>query len=146
MDSSKLAISPPLIEDARRQVALFVECVYEPDDIVEIRRLRLRSARSTSCLASELPSMCGQLLAHNMRGENIYIGANPRATRDGKTAADVALARCLFVDFDKGITADVALQKIDAAGLPTPTLVLNSGHGAHCYWRLTQPLNELAKW
>lgn len=33
-----------------------------------------------------------------------------------------------------------------AAGLPKPTLVLQSGHGIHAYWRLDKPLRDLKRW
>jgi hypothetical protein len=57
----------------------------------------------------------------------------------------VLLARCLFADFDK-CAVEAAQQRIADAGLPTPTLIVSSGHGAHAYWRLTEPLTDLAAW
>jgi hypothetical protein len=57
----------------------------------------------------------------------------------------VACARCLFVDFD-GIDPDTARDRWCYADLPTPTLVIASGHGVHAYWRLAEPITDMALW
>jgi len=128
-----------------QQLAEFVACVFEPADIVEVRRVP--SKRSTWTAAGELADQADSLTADNGRGENIYCGPNPRTASGGRSAADVALARCLFVDFDgDGMTADAATARIDAAGLPAATLLIESGHGVHAYWRLAEPIQDLAAW
>lgn len=76
---------------------------------------------------------------------DIYVGANPRSRLGGRDAASVALARCLFVDFD-GPTVEQALKIVSDAGLPPPTLVVMSGHGVHCWWRLVEPMKNLGLW
>jgi|GEM_PF-1037173 hypothetical protein len=128
---------------AGAQLARFAACVFDSDDVVEVRRLP--SKQSTWHKASELPELAGALGAENAAGQNIYAGANPRSQSGGTTAADVALARCVFADFD-GVTCEVASAKIKAAGLPSPTLLIDSGHGAHAYWRLAEPLSDLPQW
>jgi hypothetical protein len=57
----------------------------------------------------------------------------------------VACARCLFVDFD-GIEPATARDKWYGAGLPRPTLIIASGHGVHAYWRLAEPITDMALW
>lgn len=123
--------------DLQSQFGALADCLFEPDDIVEIRTLPggKQTWRAAATLGDYRPPT----------GMNIYFGVNPRS-RHGGTAADVALARCLFVDFDGGTTAAKALAKIDNAGLPEPTIVINSGHGTHCYWRLESSLTDLAEW
>ncbi len=47
----------------------------------------------------------------------------------GRSGANVQRLRALFVDDDSG--------RLEPANLPlTPTVVVDSGHGRHCYWRL----------
>src|SRR5262245_51750756 len=106
------------ISNAVDMVRAYVSCVFRPDDIVEVRRLP--SARSTWHLAAELVSIVAELQADNDGGENVYVGANPRDAPSGTDEASVALARCLFCDFDNGTTVAEAMAKIKAAVLPEP--------------------------
>jgi hypothetical protein len=125
------------------QIEQFVDCLFESMDIVEVRRLR--SARSTWHKASELAAQARSLKDENAAGQHIYCGANPRTQQGGTKAEDVSLARTLFADFD-GIDTAAALDRVLAVGLPKPTLLINSGHGAHAYWRLVEPMSDLSKW
>lgn len=125
------------------QLRGYRDCLFEPEDIIEIRRLPV--ARSTWHKASELPKIARRLLADNRASQNIYVGANPRKKRGDKDAAGVALMRSLFVDLD-GITIDEALARLQASGLPRPTLIVFSGHGVHFYWRLDEPIVAPAHW
>lgn len=76
---------------------------------------------------------------------NIYASANPRFFMGGKKDEDVLLARSLFVDIDK-ISVEEALKRLTAAGLPYPTMIVVSGRGVHFYWRLLEPITDLARW
>jgi len=120
----------------------FLGCIFEPADLVEIRLLPSR--RSIFRCAGQLHELDGELSSANASGENIFVGVNPRRRRGG-TSADVALARCLFVDLD-GVAPEAAMQKIADAGLPAPTCAVVSGHGAHAYWRLAEPMADLQTW
>ena len=76
---------------------------------------------------------------------NIYASANPRIATGCSTSDDVMLARSLFVDLEK-ITVDAALAKVAAAKMPTPTMIVVSGHGVHLYWRLLKAITDLKQW
>jgi hypothetical protein len=89
--------------------------------------------------------MSRKLLRENENGSAIYAGANPRRATGGTTSNDVVYARCLFADFDN-IDVDGARGRWQAAGLPEPTLTINSGHGIHTYWRLTEPISNMDQW
>lgn len=71
---------------------------------------------------------------------NAYMGVCPRVSRfDGyDLSSQIRVVRCLWADVDH-CSADEALARIAAAGLPPPTAVVNSGFGAHLYWKLDQP-------
>ncbi|MEE9293988.1 MAG: AAA family ATPase, partial [Phycisphaerae bacterium] len=118
-------------------LAMYAAVVFEPDDTVEVRRLP--SGRSTWHRAAELAEQSASLQADNAGGEHISIGPNPRTATGGRKAKDVATCRCLFADFDHVDVDDVRFR-CESASLPTPTLTLNSGHGVHVYWRLTEPV------
>ncbi len=126
------------------QLENFVSCIYEPEDIVELRALP--PGRKLWCQASQLDKMIEQLQELNQQGSNIYFGPNPRKASGCSGDVNVCLCRCLFVDFD-GICgsahfspSDIALAQISEAGLSKPTIAIHSGHGVHCYWWLTSPL------
>jgi hypothetical protein len=125
------------------EVSRYTASVFCPDDVVEIRFLP--SKRSIWPKVGELSTIVGKLRSHNTSGQNIYIGVNPRKSRGGKKADDVALARVLVADFD-GITLDESLAGWNAAGLPESSLILSSGHGFHFYLRLREPITDLTEW
>ncbi|MCC7350039.1 MAG: DUF3987 domain-containing protein [Phycisphaerales bacterium] len=96
-------------------------------------------------MASELADQADQLIQANVARWNIYVGANPRPTKGKRGDACIELARTILTDIEH-IDADEAKARIAAAGLPAPTLLLNSGHGVHAYWRLAEPMTDLAAW
>lgn len=125
----------------------FVDAIFDPTDIVELRLIRSspKDAKQKWRIASEIPTNVSGLRKLNEQGYNIYFGINPRRAEGGSSNGDVLLARCMFVDFDGVVLAEVR-RRIDEVSLPTPTLILNSGHGHHCYWRLDEPLHDLSEW
>lgn len=76
---------------------------------------------------------------------NIYASPNPRIASGCSKTSDVLLARNIFADLDNCTVAQ-ALARVGAAGLPTPTMIVVSGHGVHLYWRLLKPIINLAIW
>src|SRR6266700_1581341 len=69
-------------ENSEEQIERYVQCIYESDDIVEIRRLP--SGESTWHKASEIPAQALRLQRQNeLTLQNIYAGANPR-TAEGR--------------------------------------------------------------
>lgn len=131
------------IAAAKDEIIRFVKCVFEPMDMVEVRRLP--SGRSSWHKAGKLAEAVESLVQDNQLGQHIYMGANPRRARGGTKSKDVACARCLFVDFDK-IGIDVVKERWCNAGLPTPTITIASGHGIHAYWRLSEPVFDMDLW
>jgi hypothetical protein len=127
-------------------IARYVACVFEPDDLVEVRQLWGKdNSKSAWHNAREVAQHAAAWAMTNERRHNVYIGVNPRKCNGGK-ARDVALARMLVADLDGGCTVDDALLRIRAAELPEPTLIIQTGHGVHVYWRLLEPLADLAEW
>ena len=41
---------------------------------------------------------------------------------------------------------DEARKRWRVVGMPEPTVVILSGHGVHAYWRLVEPMTNLAEW
>jgi hypothetical protein len=128
------------------QLGQYVASVFDPGDWVETRHLRNGEGHKGWTPANALPQQQKHFAALNDQGWNIYAGANPRTARGQSGDEAVSLCRCLFADFD-GIKADGVSRseivgcRIDDAGLPVATLMMNSGHGIHTYWRLAEPID-----
>jgi hypothetical protein len=71
-------------------------------------------------------------------GNTVYTGVLPRSQRRGR-ADDVPLGTCLWVDIDNA-SPEVGAEMVRRAGLPPPSMVVNSGGGLHCYWCLPLPV------
>jgi hypothetical protein len=53
-------------------------------------------------------------------------------------AWQIRVVRVLWVDIDH-VTVDEVHARIKAAGLPEPSIIVNSGNGCHVYWLLSEP-------
>lgn len=128
------------------QLEYFVGCIFEPGDWVEIRALRDEQVRKLWSPANKLQNQAEQLQKFNEEGFNINFGVNPRKGQGCSGDKAVELCRCLFVDFDNVSgsacfkPSDIILAKIAEIELQRPTVLVHSGHGVHCYWRLTSPV------
>lgn len=134
--------------DAKTELETYLTAVFEPTDLVEVRcfhRVKGQGVRQFWKPAREVPSLLPMLGGLNTEGEfNVYVGGNPRL-REAGSEADVALARCLFADWDDLLPPDAA-ARIAGAGLPPASLIVDSGHGVHAYWRLASPLTDMETW
>lgn len=134
--------------DALSQCIDFLGAIFEPEDIIEYRPLPPSAGRRWSPLP-ELPDIVDWLERIN-RDENqrvhAYFGANPRKSKNASQAEGVALARCVFADFDGGVVVEDALARVRAAGFPMPTAIIESGGGVHTWWRLAEPMTDAVAW
>jgi hypothetical protein len=142
-----------LLISLKEEVEIYCRCIFEPKDIVEIRLLaKNRPTLKYWKRAEQLPELLDTLNRKNEQGYNVYAGANPRTAKNLSGDDNIKLARCLFVDFDHIDPGDgcgrfeFCATAIEEAGLPWPTLSICSGHGVHCYWRLSEPLKDLKRW
>jgi hypothetical protein len=124
--------------------------LFEPDDIIELRLIRGKAPHVLIekfwVYAKDLPSWETGLRNLNEQGFNIYFGPNPRKEFEKSGDSNVLLARCLFCDFDT--LEDEAITAIgkNLSHFPEPSLLVHSGHGFHCYWRLTEPVLDMNLW
>jgi hypothetical protein len=134
--------------DALSQCIDFLGSIFESDDIIEFRPLPPAAGRRWSTL-TEIPDIVEWLEKLNSDDHlrvHAYFGANPRKAKGSSQAEGVALARCLFADFDGGIVLEDAYARIKGADLPWPTAILESGGGVHAWWRLSQPMTDADSW
>ena len=71
---------------------------------------------------------------------NLFFGACPRFGAKGRfdQAWQIRIVRALWTDIDNVTVAEVR-ERVAKAGLPPPSIVVNSGNGAHLYWLLDEP-------
>lgn len=125
----------------------FLRRLFVPDDWIELRLLPRPESRWFRLADDDgARAVLEWAAAANSGGRNVYFGANPRTKDGGRRAEDVALARCLFADFDDGMTAAGAQAAISAAGLPAPSIVVETGGGVHTYWPLVEPVRDMPAW
>jgi hypothetical protein len=87
-----------------------------------------------------------EISSHN-RTLHIYFGVNPRPLDKGKKQEDIRDIVCLWADVDgKDFPdgKDAALKCIGEFPLP-PSIIVDSGHGYHCYWLLEEPIISITK-
>lgn len=74
-------------------------------------------------------------------GWDAYYGVLPRTDRAGDSEHIAPRASVLWADLDAKIvgTKQNALMSLVRADIP-PSVVVDSGHGYHAYWKLTQPV------
>jgi hypothetical protein len=131
--------------------------LFTPGDWVELRSLisgKPAAQRWIQLGTDDLDAAWRDLHADDVRSH--YFGANPRTCKGGSAAGDVAVARCVYVDFDpegdgaaayaNAFQVDVALARIEDARLPHPTAILKTPKGVHAYWRLEEPVQDLRRW
>lgn len=73
-------------------------------------------------------------------GWNVYFGVNPRNGRGGRDS--VAVASVCHVDLDGMSFLPAALDTYGAAGI-FPSVIVHSGNGAHLYWLLSAPSEDI---
>lgn len=125
-----------------------------PDGLVEICHGPATNPASNAALFSVSEAGVAEAVKFavscNRRGENIYVGVNPRKrdTNVGKRAADTAveIAFFHFADLDEKDAVERA-----RAGLPLrPTMIVMTGtephNRPHFYWRLNEPVMNLDAW
>jgi hypothetical protein len=138
-------------------LADFLLAVFRPDDLVLLRPIETWTDGQTGKKCSDVYYgginywRAAALAGHGGKWEylqgisarervNIFFGVCPRFGPKGHfdLAWQIRVVRVLWADIDN-CTKDEALRRCKDAGLPPPSIVVQSGHGVHLYWLLTEP-------
>ncbi len=133
---------------AQDQLTRYAAVAWRPAELIEVRCLpAMRDGDGAPVSfwvkAEDLPGKYERLEALNVQGMNVYAGILPRAKEGGKSDADCAGGFAVWQDFD-GMDPRAAWKTATAAGLPAPSMVINSGHGAHLIWALAERTDPAA--
>ena len=137
-----------------KAIQTFVDVVYDPDDIVELRAIyktpKVKRAATSRCIARNLAtdkSVLSWIENFNNAGFGIYAVASamrrPKNASKAGSDKDWIGSHVLYVDWDDIYPEDVE-PRIEYAGLPQPTMVIASGRdvGMHAYWRFDELIDD----
>lgn len=127
------------IHDART----FFATIFDPSDMVEVRWIPSRKSEWMTAAEWQVEQVLATITANT---ENVYVGMNPRKGHGLRGDENVAVARSVFADFDGIANEDDVVQRISAAGLPSPTLLNFTGGGYHAIWVLDAACDDLSLW
>ncbi|MFM8414228.1 MAG: DNA-primase RepB domain-containing protein [Planctomycetota bacterium] len=133
------------IDLAVERLRHFIDAVLEPDGLYEIRPVPHTLGGSIWTTPADLPGNVPTLMAWNRTRVNPYFSLNPRKTPGATKGIDTLPGSLVVADFDSGLSLAAAQARIDAAGLPPATAVVQtSADHWHFYWRLAERLPDLA--
>ena len=71
---------------------------------------------------------------------NLFFGVCPRVGHKGRfdQAWQIRTVRALWTDIDH-VSVEESRARVAKAGLPVPSVIVNSGNGVHLYWILDEP-------
>jgi hypothetical protein len=157
MEQAPLDPSENVTDDsttAIRVATTFLTALFDQRELVLFRPIetwtesgRKRSQvdyRNTLYRAATQPllqlTMLRQLKLAEEKRLNLFFGVCPRLGNKGRfdLAWQIRTVRCLWCDIDD-VSVEEGLGRVTKAGLPIPSIVVNSGHGGHLYWLLEVP-------
>jgi len=138
----KIEMSP---EIAEAQMKLFGGLLWglgNDNEHVEIRCIRSRKdqVQTVWLTPRSFSVVAKKLWAFNEEGYNIYVGVHPRKSKN-RGDENVASIRCHFADWDGMKSPQTAFEACKQAGVPSPSLIVQSGNGFHGYWLIDNEID-----
>ncbi|MBM4056938.1 MAG: hypothetical protein FJ275_01710, partial [Planctomycetes bacterium] len=132
------------IETEIERLRLFA-LLLEPGLLYEVRPVPWAKPGSVWATPEQLHELVPGLMEWNRAGVNPYFSVNPRREKGATTGEGTLPGSVLVADFDSGMTLAEARSRLETAGLPPPTAIVEtSPQHWHAYWRLEQRLPDLA--
>lgn len=101
----------------------------DSQEFMEIRLIQGNKAKSVFLTLKEL------MQYPTPADSNVYIGIFQRGKKGNGKIENCTQTSAIYLDFDD-MKLDEIQYRIDMASLPQPSMIVNSGHGYHCYWLL----------
>lgn len=115
-----------------RDQELFYKALFEgAENFIEIRLIDEKKAQPLFLSLDEL------LNYPTPQDTNVYIGVFQRRKKGSGKLENCSKTNAIYLDFDDMELAEINFR-IDMAGLPQPSMIVNSGHGYHVYWLLEE--------
>ncbi|GAG58321.1 unnamed protein product, partial [marine sediment metagenome] len=127
----------------KEQVKEFLEAIfYGLEGYIELRTINSnKDIRQFFYSTRDIERLLNDFDNDNefFKGSNIYFGVCPRKEKIGKED-NVKQVNCLWIDFDCDCNEEreLNLRKLNSFD-PSPSIIVCSGRGYHCYWLLEEP-------
>ncbi|MCA9259303.1 MAG: hypothetical protein KDA61_08895, partial [Planctomycetales bacterium] len=141
-------------EDPVAGIQRFINALFNPTDLVHVRPIETfeydgkpHSKPAYKLIQAVVAFRFYTIMAFLLNRAhalylNLYFGVCPRFYWTEKKTYDfswqIRKVNFLWCDIDHA-TPEEVVARIKAAGLPEPSVLVNSGHGVHAYWRLQKP-------
>ena len=123
------------------QLKEFLSTLFEESEgYIELRTINNDDVRQFFYHTNQIDRLVSHLFNDDLfKNTNIYFGVCPRAKKRGKEES-VKQVNCLWADLDCKDEEErqKILEKLKSFKLP-PSIIVNSGHGYHPYWLLSEP-------
>lgn len=149
-EKQQVEVTDPAVEAG----TIFLRALFDESDTILFRpietwieagkkrsRVDYRHTRYRKAVSTLLRFSMKQLLElAAVERVNLFFGVCPRIGDNGRfdLAWQIRTVRTLWTDIDH-VTVDEAIKRVAEAGLPPPSIVVNSGNGVHLYWLLQEP-------
>lgn len=130
-----LTVAAPITKNQE----LFYRALF--DGMTDYIEIRLINGKKAQPLFLTLPEL---LHYPTPLDTNIYIGIFQRGKKGSGKIENCTKTNAIYLDFD-GIERVEIEYRIEMAGLPQPSMIVNSGHGYHVYWLLDRAAGQEVK-
>ena len=127
----------------KSEAVRFFEALFPWRSYVELRFLK-DSAQRTWIETHQIGEILRTAQEYSKKGWNVYFGVASRKTPSGGSKSDLDYVNVVWVDLDcdkLGISKDRYIEELTQWLLP-PSVIVDSGHGLHCYWILKEPVKD----
>jgi hypothetical protein len=111
-----------------------------PEGYRDLRAFRKgESPKTASVPAADVATV--DTFADRFHDHDVFVGVAPRLNSEGRDITACAALHALFIDYDFKMSSEAEALRALASFPLTPSIVVNSGGGLHCYWLLNEPLD-----
>jgi hypothetical protein len=130
------------MDKARIRIKKFLSLLFPENDsygLIEVREFRQNLNYPFKKTFKTAKELCSYFPSDNC---DVFFGIYKRGYKRKKGYIDGSIENCLhtraiYLDFD-GIELEQIKENIKKNKIPYPTAIIDSGHGYHCYWFLTE--------
>ncbi|RKX52161.1 MAG: hypothetical protein DRP25_02895 [Thermotoga sp.] len=126
------------------QAVRFFEVIFPWRSFVELRFIRNGEIHRTWIPTHEVGKILATVNHYTKQRWNSYYGVASRKRQGGGTKTDLDYVNAVWIDVDtdkEGLSKEVVVEKLLNWILP-PSIIVDSGHGVHCYWLLREPAKD----
>ena len=129
----------------------WLDFLFPPYGLIEARYIRDSSVKQTYNTNRDILAV--DLANNDADGWDCYVGVLPRKRTSGRAEDVYPTATVLWADVDAKDFCEIGADECNTTECKdkaldgvlrfpvTPSAIVDSGHGFHCYWRLIDPVD-----